>query len=172
VDVPLADAAKIGVGQQAEVVVDVLPERTFKGRLTRIVNEADVQKNTLQVKVAIEEPATEIKPEMLARARFLANPDARADGQAERLLVPESVLLRHAGGHTMLWIADQARNQAVARTVTLGTGGADGWVVVEAGVQAGDRVIVDPPENLKEGAHFDRGGRGDAALKGADHGTH
>ncbi len=176
VDVPLADAAKIGVGQQAEVVVDVLPERTFKGRLTRIVNEADVQKNTLQVKVAIEEPVPEIKPEMLARARFLATPEAPTDGHAERLLVPESVVVRHAGGHTMLWIADQAHHQARLRTVTVGAGGADGWVVVEAGVQAGDRVIVDPPENLKDGAHIRivREIAGDVrpALKGVSHGTH
>ena len=34
--------------------------------------QADIQKNTLQVKVAIDHPPPQIKPEMLARVTFLA----------------------------------------------------------------------------------------------------
>jgi len=186
VDVPLADAAKVGVGQEAEVVVDVLPERVFKGRLTRIVNEADVQKNTLQVKVAIENPAPEIKPEMLARAKFFAGSEAAADGRAQRLLLPESVLMRHAGGHVMVWLADQARNIATSRTVTVGRGTADGWVEIETGVQPGDRAIANPPEGLEDGARIRIVGEAStdspaagvatvnapATMKGEHHGTH
>ena len=56
VDVPLADAAKVRVGQQAKVVVGVLPDRTFDGEVTRVVHEADIQRNTLQVKVAHHRP--------------------------------------------------------------------------------------------------------------------
>lgn len=176
VDVPLADAAKVGVGQAAEVVVDVLPERVFKGRVTRIVNEADVQKNTLQVKVAIEDPVSDIKPEMLARARFLAGAAAGSEGQGQRLLLPESVLIRHAGGHIMVWLADQARNVAVPRTVTVGGTTSDGWVEIETGVQPGDRVIADPSENLKDGGRIRIIGEAAAdaptVTKGEHHGTH
>ncbi len=176
VDVPLVDAAKIGVGQPAEVVVDVLPERTFKGHVTRIVNEADIQKNTLQVKVAIEEPDPAIKPEMLARARFFANLDARADGQAQRLLIPESVIMQHAGGHTMVWVADQARNVAVPRTITLTGTATNGWVQVETGLQPGDRVIADAPDNLRDGNRIrvlgEVAGDASSAAQGASHGTH
>src|SRR5690606_19427044 len=67
VDVPLADAAKISVGQQAQIVVEVLSDRTFSGTVTRITNLADIQKNTLEVKVALDNPAPELKPDMLAR---------------------------------------------------------------------------------------------------------
>ena len=176
VDVPLADSAKVGVGQLAEVVVDVLPEQVFQGHVTRIVNEADVQKNTLQVKVAIENPVAEIKPEMLARARFLASTDARPDGQVQRLLVPEAVVIRHAGGHTMLWLADQAHNVAVSRTITLARTKAQGWVEVETGVQPGDRIIVDPPENLRDGSRIrivgEVAGDPPSATQGAAHGTY
>ena len=56
VDVPLADAAHVGVGQPARVIVDVLPEKEFNGRVTRFVHEADIGKNTVEVKVAIEDP--------------------------------------------------------------------------------------------------------------------
>lgn len=176
VDVPLADAAKVGVGQHAEVVVDVLPERTFKGHVTRIVNEADVQKNTLQVKVALEDPAAEIKPEMLARARFLASAESRPDGDAQRLFVPESVVIRHAGGHTTLWVANQARNVAEARTITTVHTAADGWIEVDSGLRPGDRVVVDAPPNLQDGGRIRIVGEiaGDApgAAKGTNHDTH
>jgi HlyD family secretion protein len=176
VDIPLAEAAKVGVGQQAEVVVDVLPERTFKGHVTRIVNEADIQKNTLQVKVAIEEPDAAIKPEMLARARFFANADAGSTGQAQRLLLPESVVMRHAGGHTMVWVADQARQIAVPRTITIAGMATDGWVQVDTGIQPGDRVIADAPNSLRDGSRIRILGEvaGDAAptAQGASHGAH
>lgn len=176
VDVPLADAAKVGVGQRAEVVVDVLPEHVFTGHITRIVNEADIQKNTLQVKVAIENPVPAIKPEMLARARFLANADVPAGGQPQLLAVPESVVLRHAGGHTMVWVADQARNIAVPRTISIARTTPDGWVHVDSGVQPGDRLIVDPPDNLKDGSRIrivgETAGDSSSAAKGASHGSH
>jgi multidrug resistance efflux pump len=56
VDVPLAETGKVGVGQQADIVVDVLPDRNFSGTVTRVLHEANIQKNTLEVKVAIENP--------------------------------------------------------------------------------------------------------------------
>ena len=71
VDVPLADAAQVGIDQPAEITVDVLPETQFTGQVTRIVHEADIQKNTLEVKVAIHNPTAALKPEMLARVKFL-----------------------------------------------------------------------------------------------------
>ena len=176
VDVPLTDAGRVGVGQRAEVVVDVLPDRVFQGRITRIVNEADIQKNTLQVKVAIADPAPEIKPEMLARARFFSDPETATDSPGQRLFVPQSAVIRHTGGHTMLWVADQARNVALPRTVTVAPTTADGWVEIESGVQPGDRVIVDPPQDLEEGARIRITGEiaGDSfsPAKGIGHGAH
>ena len=58
VDVPLADAGKVSVGQRANIVVGVLPDRTFEGEIARIVPQADIRRNTLQVKVRIADPPT------------------------------------------------------------------------------------------------------------------
>ncbi|MCH2140611.1 MAG: efflux RND transporter periplasmic adaptor subunit, partial [Phycisphaerales bacterium] len=70
-DVPLADAAGVGVGHPAEVIVDVLPDRVFTGEVTRFVHRADLQKNTVEAKVRIHDPADLLKPDMLARVRIL-----------------------------------------------------------------------------------------------------
>ncbi|MCP4594253.1 MAG: efflux RND transporter periplasmic adaptor subunit [bacterium] len=152
VDIPLVDAAKVGVGQPAEVIVDVLPDRSFRGWVTRVVHEADVQKNTLQVKVAIESPSPEIKPEMLARARFLAMPDADAVEDAvvaQRLFVPRTAV-RKEQGQAFVWLADQVDKLARRRSVTLGRVVLEDWVAVVDGLQPGDRVIVNAPPGLED----------------------
>ena len=153
VDIPLVDAAKVGVGQPAEVIVDVLPERVFQGHVTRMVHEADVQKNTLQVKVAIENPSPEIKPETLARARFLARPDPEAGvagTTAQRLFVPEAAVVE-VGGQSFVWLADQVDQVALRRPVTPGRARLDDWIAISEGVQPGDRLIVEAPAGLQEG---------------------
>jgi len=153
VDIPLADAAKVSVAQLAEVIVDVLPDRVFRGHVTRVVHEADVQKNTLQVKVAIEHPSSEIKPEMLARARFLAKPSASGSGSHEtsqRLFVSKSAVLER-DGQSFVWLADQVDNTARRKHVTLGRIVLDDWIAVTDGLKPGDRVIVDAPADLADG---------------------
>ena len=70
VDVPLADASHVRIGQQCEVVVEVLPDQAFKGEVILITHEADLQKNTLQVKVRVINPSPALRPEMLTRVKF------------------------------------------------------------------------------------------------------
>jgi RND family efflux transporter MFP subunit len=156
VDIPLVEAAKVGLGQPAEVIVDVLPDRMFKGHVTRVVHEADVQKNTLQVKVAITDPSPEIKPEMLARARFLASPDPDAAEEtetAQRLFVPETAIHKREG-ESFVWLADQVEKVARRIPVTVGRVAFDDWLAVSEGVRPGDRVIVDPPADVADGARI------------------
>lgn len=155
VDIPLVEAAKVGVGQPAEVIVDVLPERVFGGRVTRIVHEADVQKNTLQVKVAIEAPSPEIKPEMLARARFLAAPSTQpaVSTGLHRLFAPASAV-HEEEDDAWVWLADQTANVARRREVTLGRTRAEDHVEITSGLQLGDRVIVQSDGALTDGARI------------------
>jgi RND family efflux transporter MFP subunit len=151
-DVPLADAAKVGLGQAATIVVEVLPDRTFDGEVTRIVNEADVQKNTLQVKVAIRKPAPELKPEMLARIQFRApvKRDAAAAVSGIRVFAPQRLLRATTAGQADTWIVDKGRGVALRRGVQLGSGRRDGWVEIAAGLQPGDALIEDPPADLRD----------------------
>ncbi|MCA9243061.1 MAG: efflux RND transporter periplasmic adaptor subunit [Phycisphaerales bacterium] len=153
VDIPLVDAAKVGVGQKAEVIVDVLPDHVFKGHVTRIVPEADVQKNTLQVKVAIEDPIPEIRPEMLARARFFAAERDTDDNNAsmERVFAPERGI-EVAGDTGHAWVVDQKSGRATRRSIQVGAA-KDGWRLVRGGLNPGDLVIVERPSDLRDGDH-------------------
>lgn len=150
VDVPLADAAKVGVGTRAEITAEALPGQVLRGEVSRIVNEADLTKNTLQFKVRIIDPPEGLKPEMLARVKFLSTERAAAStgviahsGGVHLPFIPESLVTRN-GSSATLTIADRGRRIAVRREVTLGTDTQNGWVAVTSGLSAGDAVIAEP----------------------------
>jgi hypothetical protein len=128
VDVPLAEASRVGIGHKARIVVEVLPDRVFQGEVTRIVNEADLQKNTLQVKVRILDPVPELKPEMLARAQFLAPAPA---AEAGRSGVRPGAAGPAGQGHSMKFVAGSTGwSSRTAR---------DGVIVIAS--LPGDRII-------------------------------
>jgi len=176
VDVPLADFARIDVGTPAEVITEALPETVFRGVVSRVVHEANIQRNTVQVKVAIENPMDTLKPEMLARVRFYAkrnstavdqhrpvasmNADAMPSSVAQlqgalRLLIPDKVLLDRIGETAGVWIVEHnTRNQATVasqRRIHTRATERSGYVEVIDGLRPGDRVIVNPPASLRHG---------------------
>jgi RND family efflux transporter MFP subunit len=151
VDVPLADAARVGAGQKAKVTVEVLPDQTLDATVSRITHEADLQKNTLQVKVRLEKPQPELKPEMLARVQFLASASKTgAQPESARVFAPER-LIRREGGRSQTWVAETGRGTAVLRDVTTGPGRMEGWIEVTEGLVPGDRLIADAPVDLRNG---------------------
>jgi HlyD family secretion protein len=171
VDVPLAEAAHVGVGQDALIVSEVLRDTTFKGKVTRILHEADIQKNTLQVKVAIEQPTPELKPEMLARVQFVATAQNSTEKPRERLFVPENALQRDGNSKMQVWIVDKGRHVATQRSVTTGTAKIDGWIEVTEGVQPGDAVITGDTSRLRDGERVRAVGEADSE-RGGNHGSH
>lgn len=162
VDVPLADAAKVRVGDEAEVSTEALAGRVFKGKVTRYLREANLQKNTVQVKVALLEPAEELKPEMLARVRVLSRGGnasggaheghvGHAGGGSAVVVAPKAALQEVNGAAAMVWVLDIGKSTAEQRHVKLGSAAGDGVEVLE-GLRPGDRLIVDVPAGLKSGA--------------------
>jgi multidrug efflux pump subunit AcrA (membrane-fusion protein) len=168
VDVPLADAAKVGVGMDARIVVGVLPDRTFDGKVTRIVQQADVSKNTLQVKVAIVNPAPQLKPEMLARVRFIpsSGPDGPTTRASQVVFAPEKYLTRMSD-HFSVWVLNPADSSAQLRMVRTGSDRHDGWVSVLSGLNPGDAIITDT-DGLSDGARVKVVGELDEAKGGGD----
>ncbi len=159
VDVPLGEAAQVGVDQRAQVVVDVLPDRTFAGRVSRVVPQADIEKNTLEVKVSIDDPIDALKPEMLARVKFLETTTAAPAGagaatggrQSVGVFIPMPLVGGAHGAPAEVWLYQRSDSTARRRAITLGPPAADGWVRVTAGLKPGDAIITDAPGDLADG---------------------
>jgi RND family efflux transporter MFP subunit len=156
VDVPLAEAAGLAVGQPATIRCDLLPDETFHGNVTRLAGEADLQRNTLQAKVNIVSPDPRLRPEMLCRVKFFA---PRSSGPAEAgarngrlaLYIPEDAVRRAPrGAGTFVWVATP-EGRAEKRPVTLGGQTREDHVSVTEGVRPGERVITGQPGDLEPG---------------------
>ena len=151
VDVPLADASHMFVGQTCEVIVEVLPDHVFQGVVDRITYEADLQKNTLQTKVRVIDPSPLLRPEMLTRVKFL--PRGGGDQTAPEL--GETAVLVPSGAidNGRVWVVRNRRGdvgKAFAQSVEViedtGT-----WARVRGELRAGDLLAINAAD-LSEGA--------------------
>jgi RND family efflux transporter MFP subunit len=181
VDVPLAEAAGVSVGQKAQITIEVLRDKVFTGIVTRITNEADIQKNTLQVKVHIDAPAEQLKPEMLARVQFMSmdtgqkisDATARSGSTGTVTFAPENTLQKE-GSNTFVWIVDKGRGVALKKVVVLGTQKREGYVEVTTGLQPGDSIITGDTLSLRDGQRVRMMDMDKVDKKegGAQHGSH
>lgn len=160
-DVPLAEASHIVVGQRCEVFCEVLPDKAFEGVVTRITNLADLQRNTLEIKVRIIDPDPILKPEMLSRVRFLASSDSTAsNASAEDEATPEFLLPREAlrDGSTVLVVRQRSglrgRVDLVPVKVSESTEAPEGLVSVTGRLLSTDLVVLGDDE-LQPGALVD-----------------
>ncbi|MEM9083434.1 MAG: efflux RND transporter periplasmic adaptor subunit [Planctomycetota bacterium] len=149
VDVPLADAAHVFVGQECEVVVEVLPDQTFKGRVLRTTHEADLQKNTLEVKVQVIDPKPILRPEMLTRIKFLPAGSASSATNPKshslaRILIPEESIVQNDNGSFVWTIVNRRNGRGVlhARAVSL-ISPSDEWVTISSDLQPGALIALD-----------------------------
>jgi HlyD family secretion protein len=180
VDVPLAEAAKVGVGTRAIVESEALADRTFTGVVVRVVHEANIQRNTVQFKVTIDDPSPVLKPEMLARVRLHgpaaggsasgASGSGASGSSSFTLLVPVSAVVPVGEGRCEVWTVDTGGRGPVAgkRAVVTGAASDEGLVEVTSGLRLTDRVIVDPGAvtGLREGVRLRVMGERAAAASG------
>ena len=150
VDVPLADAAHVYVGQPCEVVVEVLPDRVFRGKVLRSTHEADLQKNTLQFKVQVIDPDPVLRPEMLTRVKFLPrgtsseSPGRPSQSNNSRVLVPRAAV-DNTGDQPRVWVVTNRRaDRGDLIPVPVQVVEARGeWLLVSGDVHAGAIIAID-----------------------------
>lgn len=150
VDVPLADAAGLQIGQPVRIRCSLLPETVLHGRVTLISGEADVQRNTLQAKVSIDDPVDALRPEMLCRVEFLQagpapGPPAVGGSGALAMWIPEQALVENSS-----WVCDAASKRVRRQAVAPSTETRDGFIRITGGLRPGQWVVL-VPAGLRDG---------------------
>ncbi len=168
IDVPLSEAASLEAGQPVRITTDLLPDANLPGTVTRIVGEADLQRNTLQAKVRIHGPDPRLRPEMLVRAEFFPMPDhaasrrpagssppagAAGGGSRLSLFAPVKALVRPSSGTARVWVKEGDR--ATLRSLSLGDEVRDGHRLVLDGLRPGDQLILPPHDELEPGQRIE-----------------
>ncbi len=152
-DVRLENVSQVQIGQPVQISTAASKD-PFQGQVLAMTSQADVQKNTLSVKVSIDNPLTVIRPEMLAEVTFIApeRADKKGDEKKEslKLLVPKELVQQSEGAAT-IWVVDAISDIARKRTIQLGRAETNDLVEVVQGLSALDKLIVSGRELLSDG---------------------
>lgn len=146
-DVNESNVARLRPEQEAEVVVEAFPERTFRAVLRQVIPSADRTRATVQVKVTILDEDERLRPEMSARVTFLEPLPPPPPGAPPALAVPAEAVLDE-GDRRVVYVIEgglvRARPVATAP-------GKDGRVIVTAGLDGSETLVARPPEGLSDG---------------------
>lgn len=159
-DVPLADASKVPIGTRARITTEALPDQAFEGEVTRIIHLADIQRNTVQVKVRIHDASPLLKPEMLCRVRFFNRGEVApaehttrtGDSGSLRVYAFHDAIVIQDDSRATVWVAEPGPGGrgriARLREITIGERDGD-FLFVQSGLLPGDRLILNPPITLQ-----------------------
>jgi RND family efflux transporter MFP subunit len=146
-DVSESNLEKIRVGQPCEISLDAIPEERFSGVVHMIVPTADRSKATVLVKVRFLRPDHRILPEMSAMAAFLSRPVKENERSPKTAVSPDAVTTR--GGNKVVFVL---KGEHVAQTPVVVGGAIGDYVEILSGAKAGDKVVLKPPDKLKDGS--------------------
>jgi len=147
VDVNENSLSRVQSGQPVEATLDAYPDWRIPCKVLAIIPTADRQKATVKVRVAFNKLDPRMLPDMGVRVAFkgeAATGSAAGAGAA----VPK-LAVRKDGGRDVVWVVREGRLER--RAATVGSTG-ENDVNVLAGVVAGEKVVVEGPTNLVEGA--------------------
>ncbi|MFK8114078.1 MAG: efflux RND transporter periplasmic adaptor subunit [Rubripirellula sp.] len=150
-DVRLEDVPMVTPGAPVEIET-ASSGKSIKGRVLQTTSSANIQKNTLEVKVGLIDPPPTVSPEMLVTATFVAPElETKSDEltETERIFVPQQFIQTGESG-SAIWIVD-AENRALRKTVQVGEAGTDGLVEITEGLTPTDKLIASGVENVSSG---------------------
>ncbi|MBI3845546.1 MAG: efflux RND transporter periplasmic adaptor subunit [Planctomycetes bacterium] len=144
-DVNESNIAKIAEGQPAEVALDAVPNRLYKGRLRQIVPTADRQKATIQVKVSLLDPDEHVYPEMSAKVSFVKSDQVASE--PSRVVAPADAVVE-SGAERAAFVVDAGHVRRVRVECGASVGG---YVTITHGLDGGETVVRRPPADLADG---------------------
>lgn len=150
VDVSESYINRVRGDQPVEAVLDAYPDWRIPGHVITTVPAADRQKATVRVRIGFEQLDPRILPDMGVKVSFLAERAAAAPAVPlrPRLLVPKAAVRTVEGAQVVFVVSNE---QVERRAVKVGA--ADGALIeIASGLNAGEKVVVDGPTVLADGA--------------------
>ena len=165
-DVQETNLASVRVGATANIYLDAYPERTYKGRVSRIWPTANRQKGSIEVRIVFLQRDKDLRPDMGVRIVFLdsaavaavaavaggAGGDAGKASVArsgeKQILVPVEAVVEFDGKRGAFVLE---RDFVRFQVLEVGYSRA-GRIAVYKGLRPGQRVVLDPPADLQTGS--------------------
>jgi len=136
------EIARLQKEQEAEISVDGHPGVVFRGSVSTISAQADLQTRAFPVEIlVVNDRAEKLLPGFIARARI------RGRTFESAISLPEDVVVQR-DGRPVVFVA--TGDTASARAVETGFANR-GTIVITEGLKSGDRVIVTGQQSLQDG---------------------
>lgn len=163
VDVSESYINRVHPAQPVEAVLDAYPEWQIPAHVITTVPTADRQKATVRVRIAFDAAADagpdrsrskgeqldpRILPDMGVKVSFLSEKRPAGTAAPRAKLVVPSAAVRTADGRSIVFVVhdDRIERRAISAGAAIGD-----QVEGPSGVSAGERVVVDGPQTLKDG---------------------
>lgn len=151
VDVNEAFIHRVEPGQRVVATLDAYPDWKIPASVITTIPAADRQKATVRVRIAFDELGDpRILPDMGVKVSFRAEDGSAAETKPV-LVVPEGAL-KPDGDRTYVFVVN---GETVERRAVSTGGTAPGGRAVTSGLRAGDRVVIDPSAELRDGARVE-----------------
>jgi len=140
--VPESAAARLAIGDPVEIEFQ---GEYFRGELSEMLPAADPRSHTFTVRALLDNSDGHLRPGMFARLRLVG--EARST-----VALPDSAIVRK-GPLTGVFVAEGSGGDRVTaglRWITLGRT-RDGSVEVLTGLAAGERYVVEPTSQIRDG---------------------
>src|SRR5215470_13707725 len=136
------------MGQRAEIIPEAFQNLKYTGFIAEIAPEANRAKATVQVKVKVENPDEQLRPEMNARVNFLTDTTpAQNSKPSPRVLVPKTAVV-HRDGSDFVFVVKG--NRVEQRVIRVGELAGDFYNVME-GLSGGEPAAITGVEKLRDG---------------------
>jgi RND family efflux transporter MFP subunit len=133
------DISKVQIDQEAEIIVDAFPEKSFTGKVTEVANIGEQRPNqdarVFEVKIQINESDTILRPAMTTKNTIVTHTEK------DVLFVPIEAI--HALDSVSFVYMD-SQNRVITQEVKTGIRN-ENHIIITAGLEEGDRIYLTIP---------------------------
>jgi RND family efflux transporter MFP subunit len=137
------DTEKIRPGTPTQVVVDTMPDKMFRGKVTQVHELANFSGDESSVEIEMGKPHSSLKTGMPASASFPVGE------QRDGIFLPKGALIQTQGREGHLFILE---NGKARRRIVICGDEQDSQIEVVSGLEPGELVVVTGIERLRDGS--------------------
>ncbi|GAB1596687.1 efflux RND transporter periplasmic adaptor subunit [Lysobacter claricitrinus] len=152
VDVGEAYIGRVQPGMPVEAVLNAYPDWKIPAEVIAIIPTADRSKATVKVRIALKQKDGRIVPDMGVRVSFLEREQPAQAKRAPAALAPAAAIVDRDGKQVAFVVdGDEGKATVSRHDVKVGRTLGDDREVL-SGLSGGERVVLDPPTKLVDGA--------------------